>query len=78
MSSVGPITAIQPAVAAASQAEVGTVRGQVALEMQRKSVNMQAEAAAQLIAAVIELRAAGAPPPLATDGPVGTQLNEIA
>jgi hypothetical protein len=73
------LSSISPVVSAASQAEAGTVRGQVAMEMQQKSVNMQAEAAARLIAAVIELRAAEAAPPptLATEGPLGTQLNEV-
>lgn len=73
-----PITAVaatSPVVSAASQADTQTVQGVVALEMQRKSVNAQAEAAARLLAA---LPAVTAPPPLAEEGPVGTQLNEVA
>jgi hypothetical protein len=75
VSTVGSVTAPSPVVAAASQAELGSVRAQAAMEMQVKSVNMQAEAAARLIAAVIELRSAA--PALATEGNLGTQLNEV-
>lgn len=72
MSAITSVTAVQPVVPAAGPAE--PVPGVAATEAVRKSLNLQAEAAAQLLAALPKVQA----PPLAESGLIGTQLNEIA
>lgn len=71
MSSVGPVSAVSSV-----SSDDAPLRTAIALEMQKKSVNMQAEAAFRLLAAMLPVEAP-APPPLAEEGPLGTQLNEI-
>jgi Putative motility protein len=66
MNSVSPA-----AVSNASSANLDSVQGQAAMSMLKKSLNMQANSAAQLIQALPQ-------PALATSGGVGTQVNTYA
>lgn len=70
MSSIASVSA--STVNSASSAASGTVQGAAALMVLRKSLDMQAAGAVQLIQAL------PSPPPLATSGTLGTQLNEVA
>lgn len=74
MQAIASISAVNPAVAAASEADLQTVQGAAAMAVMRKSVNMSAMAAAELLAALPAIET----PQLASDGPVGTQLHEVA
>lgn len=58
-------------VANASSANSGTVQGAAAVLVLKKSMDQQASAAAQLIAALPQ-------PALATSGSLGTQVNTFA
>ena len=69
MSSIASVSA--STVNSASSSVSGTVQGAAALMVLRKSLDMQAAGAVQLIQALPS-------PPLATSGTLGTQLNEVA
>jgi hypothetical protein len=70
MSSITALSA--SAVGDASSATPGTVQGAAAMMVLRKTMDMQAASAVQLIQALPQ------PPALATSGSVGTQLNVVA
>lgn len=55
----------------ASSADTGTVQGGAAIAVLKKALDQQASSAEQLIAALPA-------PPLATSGPIGTQVNTYA
>jgi len=66
------INSVSPGtVSAAASAEVGTVQGAAAMQMLKKSVNMQADTAIRLLAALPK-------PELASDGNLGTKVNTYA
>ena len=56
----------------ASNADASTVQGQASIQMLKKSMDLQAQAAAQLISALPKQ------PSLATSGSVGTKVNTFA
>ena len=56
-------------VSRASNADVGTVQGQASIQMLKKSMDLQAQAASQLIAALPQQ------PSLAASGSMGTKVN---
>jgi len=58
-------------VAAASDADPGTVQGVAAMSVLKKALDLQASSAVQLIQALPQ-------PTLATSGLVGTQVNTFA
>jgi hypothetical protein len=58
-------------VANASSADLGTVQGSAAVSVLKKALHQQASSVAQLIQSLPQ-------PPLATSGPVGTQVNTFA
>ena len=61
-------------VSNASNADASTVQGQASIQMLKKSMDLQAQAAAQLISALPQQQQ----PPLATSGSVGTKVNTFA
>ncbi len=58
-------------VAAATNADLGTVQGSAAVSVLKKALNLQASTAAKLIESLPQ-------PPLATSGAVGTRVNTFA
>lgn len=58
-------------VAAAANADLGTVQGSAAVSVLKKALNLQAATAATLIESLPQ-------PPLATSGAVGTRVNTFA
>ena len=61
-------------VANASSADLGTVQGSAAVSVLKKALHQQVSSVAQLIQSLPQ----PPQPPLATSGPVGTQVNTFA